>query len=267
MRTILATLLLITPLMGQVKNSCVSCHEEMGGELAQPVKDWRTSIHFKNGISCSDCHGGNPRAEEQEEAMSEKAGFVGAPDEKEVPDFCGKCHKAVKENYKKSAHWNAVLTEGIGPNCVTCHTAHRQQRAKIDLINEDLCGTCHSFERAKRLKDAMREMDSALSKTEKIEEKLFREGIDVEREKKALFDLRNRFHRFTHVLSVEAVEQGKKELHTNLVDIEKDLKKKQELVSDRKKVGTALIIFFILVAFVSWLYSKTLMKDVKSKKT
>ena len=33
----------------QDENVCISCHQEVGGEMAEPVGLWKTSIHYQMG--------------------------------------------------------------------------------------------------------------------------------------------------------------------------------------------------------------------------
>ena len=46
-------------LYGQ-KNSCIECHKELEDDLLVPVEAFKMDIHQQFGLSCSDCHGGNP---------------------------------------------------------------------------------------------------------------------------------------------------------------------------------------------------------------
>lgn len=259
---LLALFWVASVLSAQPQNSCISCHEQQEDEeLALPVQEWKTSIHAENGISCQDCHGGDPRAEDEDEAMDPDRGFVGAPLEEEIPEFCGKCHSAVYDNYMQSAHAKALLAGEEGPTCVTCHTAHKQQKVSLDLINEETCGSCHEFDRALKIREAMRAMDEDLVQMEVRVDLLFREGFDVESERKALFALRNRAHRLTHVLDLDrillelgGVRTDLQRLDSRVITVEKEL-------SDRKKLGLALIALFLLGALIAWAYHKSLMKE------
>ncbi|MCF6191999.1 MAG: cytochrome c3 family protein [Candidatus Hydrothermae bacterium] len=259
-----ALVLTAGPLHAEVKNTCVTCHEEQKDEdpdLAAPVFDWQTSIHFENGISCSDCHGGNPRAEDEDVAMSEEAGFVGAPDPQEVPDFCGKCHSAVRDNYMQSAHADALMEDESGPSCVDCHTAHKQQKATLDLINEDLCSQCHDYDQAAKLKEAMRSMDQDLTLMDHRVERLFREGLDVESEQKALFALRNRAHRLTHVLDLDRILSELGAVRADLGALDKRVQKGEHIVQSRRRLGMVMILFFLIGALLAWIYHKELMRE------
>ena len=68
------------------ESSCISCHREMGEDLAKPVELWQESIHKKNGISCHNCHGGNPKVQDMN-AMNPEAPteYVIMPSEHIVP--------------------------------------------------------------------------------------------------------------------------------------------------------------------------------------
>jgi hypothetical protein len=56
-----------------------------GNELAKPVLELRESIHIEKEVACDDCHGGDPYAEDADEAMSEDKGYRGAPRFEEIP--------------------------------------------------------------------------------------------------------------------------------------------------------------------------------------
>ena len=130
------------------QSACIVCHssETMNADLQKIPEEWKTSWHFQNNVSCHDCHGGDH--EDASMAMSHQRGFVGSPKYAEVPNFCGKCHIAILNNYLQSGHGKALLTSGTGPNCVTCHGSHSIQKASIDIIYARRCTQCHSYERA-----------------------------------------------------------------------------------------------------------------------
>lgn len=245
-----------------VENTCAECHQKLEiPELRAPVEQWKHSIHYENGISCADCHGGDPTQTVASQAMNPAAGFVGAPDETEVPEFCGKCHVAVRDNYLKSAHARALFADEGGPNCVTCHTAHQQQRVTLDLINEELCGTCHDFDRARRLKNLFQSTEVALVTMENRIDALFSRGLDVESERKSLFATRNRAHRFTHVLDIQRIRPGLDSVQTDLKQIETRVAEKERIVRNRKRIGALLVALFLFGAIVAWAYFKTLKRD------
>jgi len=81
-------LLLLSEGRAQQKDSCVECHSQVGGSLAEAVNLMRDDIHRVRGLSCVDCHGGDATQEDQARAMDRKKGFVGAPQPKDIPAFC-----------------------------------------------------------------------------------------------------------------------------------------------------------------------------------
>jgi len=137
---------------------CLQCHAGLSGHLSAPVADWQNSVHAENGISCHDCHGGDPT--DMAMAKSPDRGFVGAPDYTEVPDFCGRCHIGVAEEYKAGAHGKAI--EEGGAQCVICHGNHAVKKASLALINEEDCTRCHSYERAALIRLSLVETDTMI---------------------------------------------------------------------------------------------------------
>jgi len=143
-------------------DQCIICHKEM--EFL-PEDFSANDVHLTAGLSCAGCHGGNPKKEEMEEAMSEKAGFVGVPSKQEIPQFCGKCHSDIKfmrefqpriptdqvEQYYTSVH-GIKLKKGDNKvaDCTSCHTAHsilsaKDSRSTVYPLNvPETCKHCHS---------------------------------------------------------------------------------------------------------------------------
>src|SRR3990170_5595778 len=80
------------PAFSQDESSCITCHESLEGKLGKPAKKIKQDVHFKQGFSCHDCHGGNPSSMDPEEAMNPASGFIGKPTKQQVPGFCGTCH-------------------------------------------------------------------------------------------------------------------------------------------------------------------------------
>ena len=59
-------------------NSCVDCHLKLDGELKTPAVNFAQDAHARFGLTCKDCHGGNPSGEKAFEAHAKDRGFVGA---------------------------------------------------------------------------------------------------------------------------------------------------------------------------------------------
>ncbi len=143
-------------------DQCVVCHQE--NEL-MPEGFNEYDVHFQKGISCTGCHGGDSTSDDEEFAMSKETGFVGVPNRKETPAFCGKCHSKPEymriyhprmetdqeDQYYTSVH-GIKLNEGDEnvATCVSCHTSHSilpasDPRSTVYAINvPNTCKTCHS---------------------------------------------------------------------------------------------------------------------------
>ncbi len=250
-------LVLVSQGFAQEENiSCVNCHKQLEGDLAKPVELWQESIHKENGIFCYNCHGGNPKIQDIN-AMSPEAGFVGAPKENDIPKFCGKCHVAVMENYMNSPHWQTEKEKR--PVCTTCHTAHHQQKATLDLINEKDCSRCHAYERAKKLKFVMEETEGNLVQLDGRIEKIREEGFNTQSLEAALFANRNGFHRLTHVLSVDLIIDRTGIIRGDTKKIEKSVENYEATVKRRKIGGAILVAFLFVSAFIIHIYRKALL--------
>lgn len=152
----------------QKANSCVACHLEMGDELAVPVEGMKEDVHAGQGLSCVDCHGGDPGAGldgDLEAAMDPARGYIGVPKRMEIPQFCARCHSDQKymrrynpriatdqyERYKTSMHGKLLLSEGDTKvaTCIDCHGVHgirsaKDSRSLVYPLNvPSTCGRCH----------------------------------------------------------------------------------------------------------------------------
>jgi len=74
-------------------NQCLNCHKEI--EML-PEDFNENDIHYQPGLSCSGCHGGDPTKSDAEMAKAAGTGFLGAPEKKNIPWFCGRCHGNIK---------------------------------------------------------------------------------------------------------------------------------------------------------------------------
>ncbi|MGE5575858.1 MAG: cytochrome c3 family protein, partial [Syntrophothermus sp.] len=144
-------------------NTCVDCHNVLGGDNTRLVSEWKGSIHGAKGVTCAGCHGGNAAAADMGEAMSKAAGFRGKPNRKDIPAFCARCHADPKlmrqygiptdqfAQYQVSVHGRR-LAERQDPNvavCTSCHGTH-DIKAKTDPSASvykanvpKTCASCH----------------------------------------------------------------------------------------------------------------------------
>lgn len=232
---------------------CIQCHSNLQGKLNDPVKLWKESIHAENGIACNNCHGGDPK--DIANAMSVERGFLGAPKEIQIPSFCGRCHVGVMNDYLKSAHGKA-LGKG-GPTCVTCHGNHHVLKASLEIINEKTCSRCHSYERARLIKEAMLSTDRRMIAIEYKIRDFKGRGVDTEKFEKGLFASRNHFHALFHNVDVELVKSESSHIHADLDKLEARLQKLSESFAKRKVAGTVVVGLALLAALLFHLLKKT----------
>jgi hypothetical protein len=159
------------PTSAPAQSSCIVCHtdpERFGEDEKRFLvaeKDLAADIHWRRGLRCHDCHGGDPKEEEYAGAHSKSAGFDSGKKQGQVPDFCGKCHSSLEfmRKFNPSARVDQAAeywTSGHGKKlrqgdtkvatCVTCHGGHGVLQVE-DLASPvyptrvaETCAKCHS---------------------------------------------------------------------------------------------------------------------------
>lgn len=152
------------------RNNCIECHRSLDDEeLSAPARAMADDVHARAGITCADCHGGDPTLEivdgDYDPAKAPSTGFVGAPSVRDIPTFCGKCHAdaAYMQRFNPNLavdqlaqYWTSVhgrkLKEGATDvaECVSCHGSHgmlapKDPRAPVYPTKvADTCGHCHA---------------------------------------------------------------------------------------------------------------------------
>lgn len=151
--------------------SCIQCHDSdlFSVESRAKIRTFRDDVHAQVGLSCHDCHGGNPALDlDMASAMDESFAanpYRGVPSRKDIPDFCGRCHSSADTmkrfnpaarvdqvaEYRTSVHGRR-LAEGDTKvaTCIDCHGVHGiRRRTNPDAPVyptrvADTCGRCHS---------------------------------------------------------------------------------------------------------------------------
>lgn len=62
-------------------NSCLFCHQSIALHPGLPAREHVTSAHYRAGVTCVDCHGGDPNADEEKDAHNEAMGWKGRAEE------------------------------------------------------------------------------------------------------------------------------------------------------------------------------------------
>ncbi len=239
-------------------NACIECHTSasMIEDLKGIPSEWRRSWHFQNDVDCQACHGGD--VEDATMSMSHNRGFTGSPKDKEVPQFCGKCHIGILETYTSSGHGKVFMATGEGPNCVTCHGSHAIQKASISIINEQLCTQCHSYERAKLMRQALFLVENKISDIEEKLAQLKGEGVMIDYEEKNFFSTQAEFRTLFHAIDVELVKQRTDEfsgrmntIDARLADIFRELSFRENFAAF---IFLLLLGLFVVVSMISRTY-------------
>lgn len=152
--------------------ACTGCHgETVSPENTALVRAYKDDVHARAGLSCHDCHGGNPDArlvDDMGAAMD--SGFKpnpyrGAPERGAIPEFCGHCHSSLDymrkfrpaarvdqvEEYWTSRHGRALKAGDTAvATCIDCHGVHGMRGVDDPLSRvyptkvAETCGSCHS---------------------------------------------------------------------------------------------------------------------------
>lgn len=154
-----------TRTFAQKKNSCMECHARLDGRLGEPGKLFKTDIHLSRGLSCNDCHGGDPSKDDMKEAKSPYTGYLGKPKPSEIPAFCGKCHSDASvmkrfnpslrvdqvQEYYTSVHGTRLKAGDTKvANCASCHGIHgirpaSDPQSTVNALNvAETCSKCHA---------------------------------------------------------------------------------------------------------------------------
>ncbi|NIA30523.1 MAG: hypothetical protein GWP06_11505 [Actinobacteria bacterium] len=110
-------------------DTCVDCHKDkkfrvQDKKVFDYFNKWKGSVHDIAGVTCVDCHGGDPSKAKKEQAHPKNLSPADASSMvyyKNIPETCGKCHEAVYVNFVKSDHYKVLKETGRGPVCTTCH--------------------------------------------------------------------------------------------------------------------------------------------------
>lgn len=154
--------------------SCTLCHgssDIFDEEAVAMVAGYSDDVHAAAGLSCHDCHGGNPDpalAQDLDAAMSERFApnpYRGVPSPREVPASCGRCHsdpevmrrfrpdlRVDQEAEYRTSHHGRLLAAGDErvATCVSCHGVHDIKSSRDPGARTyptrvaETCGACHS---------------------------------------------------------------------------------------------------------------------------
>jgi predicted CXXCH cytochrome family protein len=142
------------------EDHCFGCHSVQEG-MSLVFKD---DIHHSKGLSCADCHGGNPKINDMNKSKIPGTGFKPRATREGMPAYCGRCHSdaafMAKYNPKLPVDQVALYTKSVhgrrlaagdteSAECADCHSVH-DTRAVSDPLSSvsprlitGTCAKCH----------------------------------------------------------------------------------------------------------------------------
>ena len=151
-------------MISNAQDNCFDCHSGWEEGENSPTQKWAYDIHNQAGLTCADCHGGNPALDDMDEVRASK-GYRGVPSVNDIPQFCGRCHSdaAYMKKYNPALPVDQVakyVTSRHGvllksgdkkvATCVSCHSVHNISPASTPTSSvyplnlPGVCAQCHS---------------------------------------------------------------------------------------------------------------------------
>jgi len=144
-------------------NSCLECHNGLEAKLKAPAAGFAQDVHQQFGLTCKDCHGGDPTQADADKAMGQS--FKGAPKRAQIPKLCAACHSDAAymrtfnpglrvdqlSQYETSKHGQLLKKGDVKVAvCTDCHGVHGIQTAKFPKSTifpwniPQTCSRCHA---------------------------------------------------------------------------------------------------------------------------
>jgi len=165
-----------------LQNNCILCHSDSanhsgdtlfalqadsaGGPSHMNLREIVEDVHFRRGVSCAGCHGGDPTAPLGHDHVKEWPEKDRATNREWIVAFCARCHSdpgymhdfnaALPTDqfakFKESPHGRTLLEkhDSRAAQCVSCHGVHGIRPAKDPQSKvyaqrvPETCGTCHA---------------------------------------------------------------------------------------------------------------------------
>ena len=145
-------------------NQCFECHRAVNRRQETIATAWQESIHGKGGVTCADCHGGDPTSDRMGVSMDRTKGFIGTPSREQTVGICGSCHSDPERMRKYSLptdqfakYWTSVHGQRLAAAsdtqvaiCIDCHGSHDIKKASDPTAAvyppnvPKLCASCHA---------------------------------------------------------------------------------------------------------------------------
>ena len=136
------------------QSSCIDCHTvrdhelEARGEPRSPhLEEFRNSLHYRKGVGCQDCHGGDPESFDKwrsHRGVLNSRHAMSPTNPLNLPPTCGRCHGPIFSAFSKHTHWD-LLRDG-DPRAPVCTTCHVSMASQLFVPAPRLCSACHGDE-------------------------------------------------------------------------------------------------------------------------
>ncbi len=133
----------------QIAFTCAKCHADRTRMMSYKIPTdqfdkYRRSIHGTalldrhdlSAPTCNSCHGNHGAR---------------PPGVDSVPAVCSQCHRQERDLFTKSPHAGAFQALGLA-GCVVCHENHEIRKTDdrmLSVLDDGVCGVCHSDEASK----------------------------------------------------------------------------------------------------------------------
>ena len=237
-----------------LQDACVRCHllcEERSKENS--VIAWEKGVHFRPDSGCSECHGGDKLY-----YMDFQPGHMGIPDRTQTVAMCEKCHEPeVRDFVNRQRPADKKLCTA---SCVDCHGYHMVNKADGGLINEAICGSCHSPDKAINIISAMNIAEASMAAIEGKIDHYKKNRFPVTTLKRQLKDVRRQYARSFHDQELSRLEAHiTKETMALLNDLEGEMKKSNP--AKWRLQGVMVLSFLSAVLAVLVFYQQTSRKS------
>jgi predicted CXXCH cytochrome family protein len=166
-----------------LQNNCILCHSDSEVQSSEDLlslpsdshpsspahmnlKEIVEDVHFRRGLSCAGCHGGDPTADFGHAFVKEWPESGRQKNREWIVQFCARCHSDPTfmhqfnaalptdqlAKFKESPHGRTLLEkhDSRAPQCVSCHGVHGIRPAKDPQSKvyaqrvPETCGACHA---------------------------------------------------------------------------------------------------------------------------
>lgn len=243
---------------------CIDCHRDVSDEHVKLIDDWRGSIHYRNHITCGQCHGFSDT--DMDAIPDPGEGLHTRPDPDAVVSMCGQCHREWVDFYPLSAHFRKERQ-----SCVMCHASggdsHNIQAASLSVIREENCSECHSYDWALQAKDTFASISEA---HERLGERLASlsaagyHSIRLEKLQETADELYERVPLELHTFQLKRIKgigETLGDIDKKIADEEERIRAKLQVQAERKSIGVLMLVACLITSALILAFRQTYIEE------